>query len=188
MSSLLLILLSAVLVCHYGPVLLGGRVFQETDPFSNAVGVALASSILLALIAPLSFVLEHAVLRHFEIGYLHTFVLVILIMTLVQLIAMLMPGWGWTPIRPAFVMLMTAHAGILGSALLIVQTDTFSEAVLLGLATGLAFGLMLLAFTTLHRRVLQANVPRAFRDAPIALISTGLMALAFMGLIGLVRD
>ena len=188
MSSLLLILLSAVLVSYYAPLLLGGRVFIETDPFFNAVGIAIASLAVIAAASPLGYLLEHLLLVPFHIAYLRALALVILIMILVQFAAMLMPRWGWTPIRPTFAMSMSAHSAVLGVALRSADAETFTAAVLMGLGIGATFAVLLLAFTTLHARVSQADVPAVFRDAPIALISAGLMALALMGLTGLVHD
>lgn len=188
MSSLLLIVLSAVLICHYAPLVMGTRVFEETDGFFDAVGVAIASLSMMAIMAPLAYVLERELLARLDIGYLRLLILVVIVATLAHLVSLLMPRWGWTPIRQPFVMLMTAHTAVLGLALLGAQADSLTDALWMGIGIGVAFGIALLAFTSLHGRVLQANIPTIFQDAPIALISIGLMALAFMGLTGLVRD
>ncbi len=189
MSSLLIILLSAVLVCHYAPLLMGARAFEQTDSFSNAVGMSVATLLMLSIVAPLSYIIERVLLLPLAVDYLRTLALIIVIMTVAQLLATQMSRLGpWTPVRPVFVMLMTAHCGVLGVALLATQLDSFPDALGTGLGTGLAFSVLLLAFTTLHARVQQANVPLIFRDVPIALVSMGLTALALMGLTGLIRD
>jgi len=188
MSSLLLILLSAVLVCHFGPALLGGRVFVETDEFRNATGLALASAILIAATSLLSFLIDRHVLTPFELTHLRLFVMMLIVMTLAQLLTLLLPHWGWTPVRPAFPILMSAHTAVVGVALLSMRTQTLAAAIGTGIGIGLAFALLLLAFTTLQQRTMQAPLPTIFRGAPIAMINAGLMALALMGLTGLIRD
>ena len=187
MAALLVILLSAVLVCHYAPAMLGTRVFAELDEFRSALGIALASAVLLVVIAPLSFELELALL-HFELDYLHALAIILILMTLVQILTHLIPRWGWTPERPAFPLLMTTHCGVFGVALLAAHVRNFKDALWMGLGTAVSFVVLLLAFHSLHRRMLQANVPIVFRDVPLGLVSAGLMALALMGLTGLVRD
>lgn len=86
-------------------------------------------------------------------------------------------------------MLMTTNCAVLGIALAgIALMNSFMEAMMFGAATGLAFGAMFALFTAMQQRLRNANVPAIFRDAPVALITVGLMALAFMGFTGLIRD
>jgi len=189
MSSLLLILLSAVLICHYAPLVMNTRFFEETAIYSNVIGTALATFLMLALIAPLSYGIEHFLLRRFDIAYLHIFILVIVIMMLAPAIGAVLPRLGpWTPRGSSFALLLTCNTGILGVALTATRADGFAAALWSGAGIGAAFAILLLAFTTLHERLIAANIPRAFRDTPVALITVGLMALALMGLTGLVRD
>lgn len=188
MSALLLIVLSAVLVCHYAPAVMGQRIFQTGDALRHAAGIAVASVLLLLALAPLSYLIERWVLVPNDLRYLRTFVLVAVAIILVRPVGWLLPRWGWTPAYPAFVRLMAANCVILGAALLTARTASVAAALWLGIGSGLAFAALLLTFTALHQRVQQADVPASFRDAPIALITAGLMAVALMGLIGLVRD
>jgi electron transport complex protein RnfA len=190
MSSLLLILLNAVLTCHYASGTAVLKPFVEADPFANAVGIALASFITMTLMAPFSYVLERALLMPYELGYLRTFAIMIIIMAVVQIVAVAMRRSGrWIPVQHAFAILMTTNCTVLGVALLsTMRVDGFIHAVLFGGATGLAFGVIFLMFTTLQQRLRFANIPVIFRDAPAALITAGLMALAFMGFTGLIRD
>lgn len=190
MSSLLVILLSAVLVCHYAPAISGLRPFEESEPFDNALGIAMASLATMTLIATLGYTVEHLLLARHGLGFLRTFAFIILIMIVTQGVGLVMQRHGrWHPIRPSFLLLMTAHCAVLGIALLATSRATsLMDALLWGCSTGIAFGAMLLAFTTLQQRLRHANVPAAFRDAPLALITIGLMALAFMGFTGILRD
>ncbi len=189
MSSLLLILLCAVLVSHYAPALLGTRLFEEAGEYSNCVGWALASFILVAAIAPAAWLIERFILQPFDVVYLRTYVLAILIMTLAPLLAFLMPRLGpWTPVRPAFQLVAIGNPAVLGAALLSANAHDFAAALWTGIGIGAAFAIVLLAFTALQARVAVTRIPQSFRDTPIALVTTGLMALALMGLTGLIRD
>jgi electron transport complex protein RnfA len=189
MSSLLLILLAAVLISQYAPVLFGTRLFEETDEYSNCVGVALASFTLIATVAVIAYGIDHLILRPFAVGYLRTFVVVIVIMTLAPVFAALIPKLGpWTPVHRPFVLVLITNPAVLGTALQSAVAPDFSTALWLGIGMGAAFAALLLAFTTLHARVATERVPRAFREMPVALVTAGLMALALMGLTGIVRD
>lgn len=190
MSSLLLIFLSAVLACHYASGMPALKPFVEADPFGNAVGIALAVFVTMTVITPLGYALERAILVPYELGYLRTFAIIIVIMAVVQLVAVAMRRNGrWIPVRPAFQMLMTTNCAVLGIALAgMALTNSFWDALVFGVATGLAFGALLAMFTTMQQRLRFADVPAIFRDAPVALITAGLMALAFMGFTGLIRD
>ena len=187
MSSLLVILLSAVLVCHYAPTMLGARIFDDTDEFRGMIGIAVASAVVLIVVTPLSFGLR-SVLSDLDVEYLHALALLLIIMTLVQLLARVMPVWGFRPVDPAFALLMSTHCGVFGVALLAARTASLGQAFWMGLGSAAAFVVLSLSFHTLHRRMLQANVPVIFRDVPLALVTAGLMALALMGFTGLVRD
>lgn len=187
MSSLLVILLSAVLVCYYAPSMLGTRVFDESDEFHSMIGVSLASALLLIVMTPLSYGLQQ-LLERLQVEYLHALALILIIMTMVQLLARVMPLWGWKPVDPAFALLMTTHCGVFGVALVAARSTQLSSAFWMGSGSAVAFVVLSLSFQSLHRRMLQANVPVAFRDVPLALVTAGLMALALMGLTGLVRE
>jgi electron transport complex protein RnfA len=85
-----------------------------------------------------------------------------------------------------FLPLITTNCAVLGVALLNTQKDyTFVESVLSGFGAGVGFSLVLILFAAMRERIAVADVPISFRGAPIALITAGLMSLAFMGFSGL---
>jgi electron transport complex protein RnfA len=93
------------------------------------------------------------------------------------------------PTRPAFALVLATNSALLGVALLAQQlTPRFAQLVLLSFGMAIAFALFLLAAATMSERIRYADVPEPFKDAPITLISIGLMALGCMGFIGLVRE
>ena len=189
MSALLLILLSAVLVCYYAPLLPSLNPFVETDHFESAQGMALASAVTLVIISPVGYLIEHQLLARFELQPLRPLVLVIVIMAVAQLAAMAVRLSGRMPIKHAFLLLTTSNCAVLGVALLsIVRARSFRDSLLLGLGTGVAFAALLLMFTALQQRQRYANLPAVFREAPVSLVTVGLMALACMGFVGLIQE
>jgi electron transport complex protein RnfA len=84
--------------------------------------------------------------------------------------------------------LITTNCAVLGVALLNVQArHSLLEALLYGLGAAAGFALVLLLFAQLSQRLALADTPAALRGTPIALITAGLMALAFMGFVGMDR-
>lgn len=87
-----------------------------------------------------------------------------------------------------FLPLITTNCAVLGVALLIVQQETgFIEAALYGFGAALGFSMVLIMFAAMRERIAAADVPVAFRGPAIALVTAGLMSLAFMGFSGLVK-
>jgi len=85
-----------------------------------------------------------------------------------------------------FLPLVTTNCAVLGVALLnLDRRHGMLESLVFGAAAGAGFGVALLAFAALRERLETADVPAAFRGAPLALVTAGLMALAFMGFGGL---
>jgi electron transport complex protein RnfA len=86
-----------------------------------------------------------------------------------------------------FLPLITTNCAVLGVALINLERQHgFVESLVFGAAAAAGFGLALLLFAGLRERMDTADVPSAFRGTPIALVTAGLMALAFMGFNGLV--
>lgn len=190
MSSLLLILLSAVLISHFAltsvPAL---KPFIDADPYEAARGLAVAVLACTSIVAPLSFLLRHEVLQPLELTYLQPLLYIVLIMVVAQSIRIVFERRSrWVPIGPALFALLTGNSAILGAALLVPTRDSFVDAMWLGLGVGASFALLLLCLTTLQFRLRHAAIAISFRGAPLALITAGVMALALMGFTGLIAE
>ena len=93
---------------------------------------------------------------------------------------------GICPFLGVYLPLITTNCAVLGVVLLNVQNDyNFIESVVYGITGGLGFLLAIYLFSTVRERLEFADYPKAFEGFPIALITAGLIALAFMGFSGL---
>jgi Na+-translocating ferredoxin:NAD+ oxidoreductase subunit A len=190
MTSLLLILLSAVVVNYFAITHAPGlRPVVAEDDIDAAAAVGCAVAFMVIVLAPIAYLLEH-VLMPLHLGYLRVLLLLILTVIAAAIAELLVRRSGrWLPIREPFMVLMVTNCVVLGVALFtMLRAESWFAAVRLGVGTGLGFAVMLLTFSTLQQRLRHADVPLVWRDAPIALLSAGLMALALLGLTGLVRE
>jgi electron transport complex protein RnfA len=192
MSSLLLILLSAVLVSMVAiRGVEGWRPFVDTtDVYENAVGVALAHAIALPLVGLASGALASFVLDPLQLGYLRTPAFIALVIVVASLTEVWMRRQGkHVPARPAFALLLTTNSALFGVALAGEQLSSrFVGLVFVSFGAAAGFAILLLSAATLYERIRYADVPAPFKEAPIALITAGLMALGCMGFIGLIPE
>jgi electron transport complex protein RnfA len=131
----------------------------------------------------------HWILEPLGLGYLRTLVFILLIAAVVQVTEMLVRASSplLHELLGVFLPLITTNCAVLGVALLNLEKQHgLVESLVYGAAAAAGFGLALLAFAGLRERLEAADVPAAFRGTPLALITAGLMALAFMGFGGLV--
>lgn len=192
MSALLLILLSAVLVNVMALTRMPSwRPFAAvTGTFQGAQGLAVASMIAIPVVAAITWSLSNWLLEPNQLGYLRTFVFVIVAVAVVPLVELVLRRDGrLQPQRPGFTLLVTTNSAVLGIALMVVsRMQNIVDAVAFSIAMAAALGFLMLAFAALHERLQHADVPSVFRDAPLALVSAGIMALAFMGFTGLIQE
>jgi electron transport complex protein RnfA len=86
-----------------------------------------------------------------------------------------------------FLPLITVNCAVLGVALLNVKRNhSFAESVFYGFGAAAGFSLVMVLFAAMRERIAIADIPKPFQGASIAMLSAGLMALAFMGFTGLV--
>jgi electron transport complex protein RnfA len=192
MSALLLILLSAVLVnvVVIEHVAAWRPFVGVVDTFRSATSMGLMILIALPLTTALTYALSHGVLAPLGIGYLRTmvfFVVVIAVTSLAELAVRRVTGL--LAARPGFSVLVMTNCALPGVALVADERARgFRDALFLATISGVAFAGLLVAFAALYERSRQADVPGVFRNAPLALITIGIVALGFMGFIGIVTE
>lgn len=192
MSALLLILLSAVLVNVTALTRMPAwRPFEAiTGTFAAARALAIAALITVPIVSAITWLLASLLLEPGGVGYLRTLTFVAVILAVVPLVEWALRRDGrLRPQRPGFALLMMTNAAVLGVALMVdIRMQNLVDAVLFSIAMAAALGFLLLAFAALHERLQHADVPIAFRDAPLALVTAGIMALAFMGFTGFIQE
>ena len=154
----------------------------------TAVGMGIAVTFVMGLASAVCFFVNNYVLMPLGLGYMQTVAFILVIASLVQFIEMFlqksMPSL-YTALG-VYLPLITTNCAVLGVALLNTQNDyNFIESVVYGITGGLGFLLAIVLFASIRERLVFADYPKAFEGFPIALVTAGLMALAFMGFSGL---
>ncbi|MEQ1439373.1 electron transport complex subunit RsxA [Fontimonas sp. SYSU GA230001] len=190
MTEYLLILIGAVLVHNFVLVqFLGLCPFMGTSKkIETSAGLALATTFVLTLTAVATYLTDAYILAPLGLQYLRTIAFILVIATVVQSVELVMHKTSplLYQVLGIYLPLITTNCIVLGVALLNVrQAQNFMASLLTGLGAGLGFSLVLLLFAGIRERLAVADLPAAFKGAPIALVTAGIMSLAFMGFSGL---
>jgi len=192
MTEFALILLSAVLVNNYVLTkFLGICPFLGTSSkVETAIGMSFAVMFVMTLASTASWLVQQYVLIPLDLLYLQTIFFILIIASLVQLIEMMIHKTSPVLYQALgiFLPLITTNCAVLGVAILNVQQEqTFLTSALYGGGAAIGFALVLILFAGIRERIDVAPVPAAFKGSPLALITAGMMSLAFMGFSGLVK-
>ena len=192
MSEFLIILISAVLVNNFVLARFLGicpflGVSKKTD---TALGMGMAVIFVMTIASVVTWIIQRAVLTPFDLQYLQTVMFILVIASLVQLVEMVIQKMSPVLYQALgiYLPLITTNCAVLGVAVLTIQKDfNFVETTFFGFGASLGFTIALVLFSGLRERIALADVPRVFQGTAIALITAGLLSLAFMGFTGLVR-
>ena len=154
----------------------------------TAVGMGAAVTFVMGLASAFTWVVNTFLLVPLELEYMQTVAFILVIAALVQFVEMFLkksiPAL-YTALG-VYLPLITTNCAVLGVALLNIQNNYgFIESVVYGITGGLGFLLAIVLFASIRERLVFADYPKAFEGFPIALVTAGLMALAFMGFSGL---
>jgi electron transport complex protein RnfA len=191
MDEIALLLVGAVFVNNFVLVkFLGLCPFMGVSgKLDAAYGMALATGFVLTLSSALAWMVQHWLLAPLGLEYLRTLGFILVIAAVVQFTEIVMNRQSPRLYRVLgiYLPLITTNCAVLGVALLNVQAKhSLFEAVLYGFGAALGFGLVLILFSAMRERLETADVPAAWRGTPIALVTAGLMSLAFLGFSGMV--
>lgn len=156
----------------------------------TAVGMSFATTFVLTLTAALSYIVNTYLLLPLDLMYLQTLSFILVIAVVVQFTEMVIHKNSPTLYRllGIFLPLITTNCAILGLALLnINENHDFVESIIYGFSAGVGFSLVLVVFSSIRERLTASDVPLPFQGASIAMITAGLMSLAFMGFTGLIK-
>jgi len=192
-SSYLLLIIGAVLVNNF--VLTR---FLGICPFlgvsrrlHTALGMCGAVVFVMTSASAVTWLVQHRILVPRGLAYLQTIAFILIIASFVQLVDIVMKKVA-PPLHAAlgiYLPLITTNCAVLGVSVLNVQMKyDFAKAVVFGFAASLGFGLALVIFTGLREKIDRSSPPKAFLGVAIALVTAGLLSLAFMGFAGLVKQ
>ena len=181
------VLINNILLIQY----LGNCPFLGTSKkMETATGMAMAVVFVLVLAGIITWLVEKYVLVPFDLKYLRTIAFILVIAALVQFVEMFLkksiPGL-YTGLG-IYLPLITTNCAVLGVCLINVGKEyNFFQMVVSSFAYPVGFGLALVLFAGVRERMEAADVPKIFQGTSIAMITAGLMSLAFMGFSGLVK-
>lgn len=191
MTDYVIILISTVLVNNFVLVkFLGLCPFMGVSKkLDAALGMGLATTFVLTLSSVMSYLLYTYLLAPFELEYLKTIGFILSIAAVVGFTEMAIhkSSPALYQVLGIYLPLITTNCAVLGVALLNIGEDhNFIESAFYGFGAAVGFTLVMVLFASIRERVDAGDVPTPFKGAPIALITAGLMSLAFMGFGGLV--
>ena len=156
----------------------------------TALGMSGAVVFVMTVASAVTWCLDHWLLVPLGLGYIHTLAFILVIASLVQFIDIAMKRF-MPPLHAAlgiFLPLITTNCAVLGAAELNSKNGApFLESVFFSFAAAIGFGFALVLFSGIRERLAHADPPRCFKGVSLALVTAGLLSLAFMGFSGLVK-
>ena len=169
-----------------------------SNKLSTASGMSLAVCFVITLATVVTYLINQYLLVPLGLTFLQTIAFILVIATLVQMVEIVLKKVSPSLYQALgiFLPLITTNCAVLGVAITVVSKEfTFGgtahmmglgEATVYAFATSLGYGLAMILFAGIREHLAMNDVPKAFRGLPIALISVGIMALAFLGFSGIV--
>ncbi len=155
----------------------------------TALGMSGAVIFVMTCASAVTWCLDHLLLKPLGLDYIHTLAFILVIAALVQFIDIAMKRF-LPPLHAAlgiFLPLITTNCAVLGAAEINCKQSTgFFESVFFSFAAALGFSFALIVFSGIREKLEHADPPRCFRGIALALITGGLLSLAYMGFSGMV--
>ncbi|MCK6392244.1 electron transport complex subunit RsxA [Zoogloea sp.] len=190
MTSYLFVILGAVLVNNVVLVrILGLCPFMGVSKkLDTAIGMGAATTFVLTLGCGTSYLVDHYVLMPAGVDYLRTLAFIVIIAAIVQVTELVIQKTSPVlhQVLGIYLPLITTNCAVLGVPLLNVALHhDLLESLLFGFGSSVGFSLVLILFAGIRERLDGADVPAPFKGTAIAMVTAGLMSLAFMGFAGL---
>lgn len=154
----------------------------------SAFGMGMAVTFVMAVATAVTWLLQHYVLVPLGVEYIQTIAFILVIAVLVQMLEIVMKKTapGLYAALGVFLPLITTNCAVLGVAIIVAQKNfDFLYSVVYAIATALGFALAITIFAGIRSQLELADVPASMRGVPIALITAGILAMAFLGFSGL---
>ena len=156
----------------------------------TAAGMGAAVTFVLALATMCTFLLQRFVLEPLDMVYMQNIAFILVIAALVQMVEIILKKVSPVLYQAlgVFLPLITTNCCVLGVAILVIQKEfNLMESVVYAVSIALGFTLALVVFAGIREQLARTELPPSMRGIPIALISAGILAMAFMGFSGMVR-
>ena len=150
----------------------------------TSLGMGAAVTFVMSLTAVVAWCIQTYVLVPLHIEYMQTIVFILVIAALVQMVEIILKKISPSLYQALgiFLPLITTNCAVLGVAILMIQKEfTLLQSVVYSAATAVGFALAMVLFAGIRERLDVEDVPQGMRGVPIALITAGLLAMAFMG-------
>lgn len=154
---------------------------------NTALGMSGAVAFVLVLATLVTYLLQYYALNPLNLGYLQTIAFILVIAALVQLVEIILKKVSPSLYQAlgVFLPLITTNCAVLGVAILVIQKEfNLMMGVWYALSTALGFGLALVIFAGIREQLNLVSVPKGMQGMSIALVTAGLLAMAFMGFSG----
>ena len=154
---------------------------------NTALGMSGAVAFVLVLATLVTYLLQYYVLNPLNLGYLQTIAFILVIAALVQLVEIILKKVSPSLYQAlgVFLPLITTNCAVLGVAILVIQKEfNLMMGVWYALSTAVGFGLALVIFAGIREQLNLVSVPKGMQGMSIALVTAGLLAMAFMGFSG----
>ena len=191
-------MLANILSISLGAILINNFIFSQflgccpflgcSNKVDTAAGMGLAVVFVMGLASAICWVIDNYILIPLNLAFLETLAFILVIAALVQFVEMFLKKSvpSLYSALGIYLPLITTNCAVLGVVLLNVQNNyNFIESVVYGITGGIGFLVAIVLFASIREHTEDADCPKAFRGFPIALISAGLLALAFMGFSGM---
>ncbi len=156
---------------------------------STALGMTGAVTFVIILATIVTFIIQKAILDAFNIQFMQTITFILVIAALVQMVEIILKKVSPSLYQAlgVFLPLITTNCAVLGVAIMVIQKEyNLLESIVFAGSTALGFGLALTIFAGIREHLELVSIPKGMQGSPIALVTAGLLAMAFMGFSGIV--
>ena len=154
----------------------------------TAIGMGIAVMFVLTISTIVTYLLQKGILEQFNLEYLQTITFILVIAALVQMVEIVLKKTSPALYEAlgVYLPLITTNCGILGVAILVIQKEyNLLESVIYAVATAIGYALALIIFSSIREQLALTKLPKSMQGIPIALITAGIIAMAFMGFSGI---
>ncbi|MBP9723113.1 MAG: electron transport complex subunit RsxA [Gammaproteobacteria bacterium] len=189
MKNLFIIFLNSIFINNFVLAKFLGLcpIFGVSKQVKSALGLSLATVIILVLSCTISYLIYYSILVPLHLQWLEIIIFIFVIACLVQACEIIIKAKSPLLQRNLgiYLPLITTNCSVLGLALLnIRENNNLIETIIYSIGSGCGFALVLIAFSAIREQLQVADIPKPFEGGSIAMITMGLIALGFMGFSG----